>query len=56
MRNWRFAVLLLLVAVSLLLLVIGIFVTEHRFYSVRDGQMRQYETSDPIRIREWSFT
>jgi hypothetical protein len=55
MRNWRLIVLVLLAAAALVLLCVGIFVTEHKFYSYRDGQMKYYETSDPIRIREWSF-
>jgi hypothetical protein len=56
MERRRIALLLLVFAVSLVLLGVGMFLTEHEFYARVGDNVEQLKTSDPIRIREWSFS
>lgn len=56
MERHRMVLLLIVLAASLVLLGVGMFLTEHEFYArVGDG-VEQFKTSDPLRIREWSFS
>jgi hypothetical protein len=53
-RLW-FVIFLAVLAVSLILLSIGIFGTEHKFYTRFGKTVPGYSGTDPLRIREWSF-
>jgi hypothetical protein len=55
MERLRMIVLLVVLVASLALLCVGLFVTEHEFYAQVDRKVERFKTSDPIRIREWSF-
>ena len=56
MERFRMTALLVVFVASLVLLCIGLFITEHEFYAQVDNKVERFETSDPVRIREWSFT
>lgn len=55
MERLRMVLLLAVLAAALSLLCVGLFVTEHEFYAQVGKKVERFKTSDPIRIREWSF-
>ena len=56
MQKLWLIVFFIVVAAALALLLFGIFGTEHDIYTRFKETVEKYEGSDPLRIREFSFT